>query len=102
MQQRTWIRSRVRDFYDLWHILEQFRNELDLTNFKELFIQKCHHKGIEFITPEQFFEPNYLNKIKSDWEQFLTMLIEKLPEFDELINKLKPLTYEIFKGRKNG
>ncbi len=97
MQQRTWMRSRVRDLYDLWHILEQFRGELDLTGFKEFLIQKCNHKELEFKSPEQFFEPNYLNRIKSDWEQFLTLLVEELPVFDELISKLKPLTYEVFK-----
>jgi len=97
MQQRTWMRSRVRDLYDLWHILVQFRDELDLTEFKDFFMQKCRHKGIEFRSPDQFFEPNYLNRIKSDWEQFLKLLLEELPDFDELINKLKPLTYEIFK-----
>lgn len=96
MQQRTWIRSRVRDFYDLWHILDQFRHELDLTGFKDFFIQKCRYKGVEFSSPDQFFEPNYLNRIKSDWEQFLSMLIEKLPEFDELVNKLKILTNKVF------
>lgn len=101
MQQRTWMRSRVRDFYDLWHILEQFRNQLDLTNFKDLFMQKCSNKGIEFKDPEQFFEYNYLNRIKSDWEQFLSMLIENLPKFDDLVNKLKILTNEIFKVEQN-
>lgn len=98
MQQRTWIRSRVRDFYDLWHILDQFRNELDLTGFKDFFIQKCSYKDIKFSSSDQFFEPNYLNRIKSDWEQFLSMLIEKLPEFDELVDKLKISTNEVFSG----
>ena len=102
MQQRTWIRSRVRDFYDLWHILEQFREELDLTSFQDLFMQKCQYKSIEFSDPDQFFAPNYLQRIKPDWEQFLSMLIENLPEFDELVNKLKVLTAEVFPGRKNG
>lgn len=102
LQQKTWIRSRVRDFYDLWHILEQFRDELDLTNFQNLVVQKCRYKGIEFSDPDQFFAPNYLQRIKPDWQQFLSALIENLPEFDELVNKLKVLTAEVFLGKKNG
>lgn len=102
LQQRTWIRSRVRDFYDLWHILERFSDELDLTNFQDLVIQKCRYKDIEFRDPDQFFAPNYLQRIKPDWQQFLSALIENLPEFDELVNKLKVLTAEVFLGNKNG
>ena len=97
LRNKGWIRSRVRDFYDLWRILNDFRQEINLTNFKPFFIEKCKLKDIQFKGPEQFFDNEpYLAKIKKDWDQYLGALVHELPNFDELILRLKRLTYEIF------
>lgn len=97
LQDKGWIRSRVRDFYDLWRILNEFKQTINLTDFKPFFLEKCKIKGVEFKGPEQFFEnTGYLEKIKKDWEQYLTVLVHDLPNFDELILRLRRLTYQIF------
>ncbi len=95
---KGWVRSRVRDFYDLWRILTQFKNEVNLVNFREAFITKCQHKSIQFEDPQQFFaNQNYLLQIKRDWDQFLEGLLEDLPSFDSTIEELKALTWQVFR-----
>ncbi len=95
---KGWVRSRVRDFYDLWRILTQFKNEVNLVNFREAFNTKCKHKSIQFEDPQQFFiNQNYLQLIKRDWDQFLEGLLEKLPPFETTIEELKALTWQVFR-----
>ena len=58
--EKGWVRSRVRDFYDLWRILDQYKETLETEKIKENFLKKCDLKKITFTTPEQFFNEEYL------------------------------------------
>lgn len=97
---KGWIRSRVRDFYDLWHILTEFKNEINLEDFKVSFVKKCASKEIDFDSPEQFFNnQKYLTIVERDWGTYLGNLVTDLPSFDDTINQLKILTVEVFKDK---
>ena len=39
--QRGWARSRARDYYDLWRVLDTYGDALDVTGFGSLMLQKC-------------------------------------------------------------
>ena len=93
---KGWVRSRVRDFYDLWKIFSEHRSKLQTSKLKEAFLVKCKHKQIDFITPEQFFNDEYLTYIQKDWNEFLTRLTPNIPGFNEVIAQLKRHAYEIF------
>ena len=92
---KGWIRSRVRDFYDLWRILGQYRSQLETAKIKENFLKKCNLKNIAFATPEQFFNEEYLGYVEKDWHEFLGRLLPELPEFDKVVIALKRYAYEI-------
>jgi len=95
---KGWIRSRVRDFYDLWHILKQFKDQINFEHFYQNFTQKCLQKGITFEDSQQFFnQKEYLERVKKDWDQFLNGLTTTLPSFEETIIELEKLTEEVFK-----
>lgn len=97
LKERRWIRSRVRDFYDLWCILTQFKQTLKIEGFPKTFVEKCKIKNIEFIGTQQFFSnKNYLEKIQKDWGEFLGVLVADLPNFNELILQLEQLTTQLF------
>lgn len=96
LNKKGWIRSRVRDFYDLWKILDQYKEQLEVERMKEVFLKKCNLKNITFSNPEQFFNEEYLNYIRKDWEKSLGRLLPKLPQFDKIVTILKKHAYEIF------
>lgn len=93
---KGWVRSRVRDFYDLWRILNQYPENLDLSQIRAGFLKKCQLKAIDFKDPNQFFESNYLNYIQKDWKEFLKKLTPELPDFNEVVLKLRDHAHEIF------
>ena len=101
LKERPWIRSRVRDFYDLWCILTQFNHKLKSDNFPEIFKKKCDVKNIEFNSTEQFFSnQKYIAEIQKDWEEFLAVLVADLPDFKTLLLQLEQLTKKLFGVKK--
>jgi predicted nucleotidyltransferase component of viral defense system len=101
LKERQWIRSRVRDFYDLWCILTQFSQTLKRENFPEIFKEKCNIKNIVFNSTEQFFNNQaYITKIQKDWDEFLAVLVSDLPDFSSLILQLERLTEQLFYPEK--
>jgi predicted nucleotidyltransferase component of viral defense system len=95
---KGWIRSRVRDYYDLWQILKHFKTQLDLSVFKVAFVEKCAIKGIDFEGVQQFFnQKDYLQKVQQDWETYLGDLIADLPCFELMLRELEVLTAQVFK-----
>ena len=102
LKERLWIRSRVRDFYDLWCILTQFSQTIKRENFPEIFKEKCNIKNIVFNSPEQFFgDQAYITKIQKDWEEFLAVLVSDLPDFSSLLSQLERLTEQLFYPEKS-
>lgn len=98
---KGWVRSRVRDFYDLWHILNDFKGSLNLQGFEEAFVQKCLAKNLHFKNYQQFFnQAEYLLEVKRDWEQHLQGLVNELPDFEKTIQALEKLSADIFKGKQ--
>jgi predicted nucleotidyltransferase component of viral defense system len=97
LKERQWIRSRVRDFYDLWRILTEFNHRLTKDNFSNIFEEKCHVKNIKFKGTGQFFNnQEYMIKIQKDWKEFLAVLVDDLPDFNNLIIQLEQLTTMLF------
>lgn len=90
---KGWVRSRVRDFYDVWRILKDFKATLKLEGFREAFVKKCKIKEIEFENTHQFFiNQDYLERINRDWDQYLSNLIIGLPQYQDVIRDLPLLT----------
>jgi predicted nucleotidyltransferase component of viral defense system len=97
LKHKGWMRSRVRDFYDLWYMLKHFKHEINFEGFTQAFDQKCLQKGITFEGAQQFFnQKEYLGKVEKDWGQFLNGLITTALSFEKTIEELKAITEEIF------
>ena len=41
LERRGWSRSRARDYYDLWRVLDAYRDQMDLAGFDSLLREKC-------------------------------------------------------------
>ena len=90
LEQRPWARSRARDYYDLWRILTEYKDSLDLAEFDALLRQKCEVRGVTFESPDDFFPAQILANVTRTWEQSLGPLVTDLPPLDRVINSLRP------------
>ena len=89
-ERRGWSRSRARDYYDLWRVLETYADELYLGDFDSLLREKCVVRGVEFEGPEDFFPNRMLSYVERTWSQWLGPLVPDLPPFEIVIEGLRP------------
>jgi uncharacterized protein len=90
LERRGWVRSRARDYYDLWRILGAYRTQLDLTGFPAFLRKKCAIRDVTFTGPESFFPPAMLAIVEKTWEQWLGPLVPGLPPYTTVIEELRP------------
>jgi len=96
LEERGWTRSRARDYYDIWRILNGYSNALRMEIISPLFLEKCKVKEVEFTNPEKFFDNILLDYISKTWEQWLGPLVPDLPPFKLVIDDLKQKIYKLF------
>lgn len=97
LKQRGWSRSRARDYYDLWRILNHYPNRLNKEILPNLFLEKCKIRNIDFAGPEEFFEKSLLDYVSKTWEEWLGPLVSELPPFNLVINNLRQDIFNLFK-----
>ena len=91
LHERGWSRSRARDYYDLWRVLNAYQNQLDLSNFRSFLRAKCTLRNVAFNGPDDFFEKTMLAYTEKTWEQWLGPLVPDLPDFATVIVDLRPM-----------
>jgi len=90
LHERGWSRSRARDFYDLWRVLNAYQNQLDLSDFCSFLRAKCTLQNVSFNGPDDFFEKTMLKYVEKSWKQWLGPLVPDLPDFNAVIGELRP------------
>jgi predicted nucleotidyltransferase component of viral defense system len=90
LRERNWIRSRARDYYDLWRILGEFGSTLAVDDFGVRLREKCAVRSVEFKSPDDFFDPRVLEHTAATWQQSLGSLVPNLPPYEQVLNELKP------------
>ncbi len=89
-KRRGWSRSRARDYYDLWRVLDAYTDRMDLRGFDSLLREKCAVRGVAFAGADDFFEDRTLADVEATWEQWLGPLVPELPTFETVISGLRP------------
>ena len=79
-------RGKSRDYYDVWMLLKV--EKFDLNEIRQLVIEKCKCKGIEFKS-ELIFDEDKLRDARSFWEVGLKDLVKELPDFNLVVHELK-------------
>ncbi len=92
---RGWARSRARDYYDLWRILGEYGQQMDLTEFDVLLREKCSVRQVSFDGPDDFFHESILADVDRTWEQWLGPLVSGLPSFETVLRSLKPRVMDL-------
>ena len=88
LEHRGWSRSRARDYYDLWRVLQTYRDEMQLDDFRTFLTKKCAVRQAGFDGADAFFEPTVLAYVARTWENWLGPLVADLPPFDLVVEEL--------------
>ncbi len=88
VHEQTRIRSRVRDYYDLWRLLGSFQDKLDHKNIKETLLLKCENIA-HFTSSDDFFDDKLLAKVQEDWDDWLVKFIYPIPAYEQVLSELR-------------
>jgi len=99
LERRGWVRSRARDYYDLWRILGTYRDRLELSDFPGFLREKCAIRGVTFSGPDSFFPEAMLAVVEKTWKQWLGPLVPKLPPYRSVIEELRPQVTALLASR---
>lgn len=95
LHERGWGRSRVRDYYDLWRILQEYGDTIDKILLPELVKKKCESKNVSFHCVDDLFQDRLMEYLR-EWEQWLSPIVPNVPERDKVIQELKLQLQAIF------
>jgi len=91
LHEKTWHRSRARDYYDLWRILSQFKDEIKKEDLEQTIQQKVLSKNLALTSTDDLFQAHYLAEIKRTWSEWLAPLVPNLPACDKVLSELRPV-----------
>lgn len=97
LHEKTWVRSRARDYYDLWCIFKKFSSEITRDQLPSLIQEKCSLRGEKFTTAADFFEEGYTAEVNRTWNDWLGPLVPNLPSCQLVLEELKPIFETIIK-----
>ena len=95
LEERTWIRSRPRDYYDIWRILRDFRCDMDLTSFNSMLSEKCAVRSVSYDGPEDFFPDEMVSSVVEGWEDSLGPLVPELACSRMVFDDLRRMVGEV-------
>ena len=75
------MRNRAWDYYDLWRVLGNYWDRVDLVDFQARLHDKCKLRNVDFEGPEDFFDQRIVDDVERGWEDSLGPLITDLPFF---------------------
>ena len=90
LENRGWMRNRARDYYDLWRVLGNYWDRLDLVDFRARLHDKCRLRDVDFGGPEDFFDQRIVDDVEQGWENSLGPLLVDLPAFSTVMGELRP------------
>ncbi len=89
-------RTRARDLYDVWNLLEYHRGELQISDVVTTFHRKRRYKDVPFASWIDFLDPSRLVDFERAWEASLARQLRDLPEFDQVRGDLGPMLQQLF------
>lgn len=96
IHESDWARSRARDYYDLWSILQKYEICLSNVEFQEELKKKCAPKAVSFSAIDDFFDKQVMIVVHKEWEQWLRPLVQNLPSAEKVIDTLYQKLAQLF------
>ena len=88
-------RGKSRDYYDVWRLLKDKRDLLDLGRASDVFKKKCYQRDVTFLTADEFVSPERIEAARRYWDEDLRYQLEDLPSFLDVIKELKDFLPEL-------
>jgi hypothetical protein len=98
LHERGWGRSRVRDYYDLWRIFSDYRDQINVQLLPDLITKKCAHKNIPFHSVDTIFQETLMNNARSEWRTWLADVVPDLPDYERVMQELKTFLSDVSIG----
>ena len=91
-------RGKARDYYDVWRLLDEKRNALDVVRTRSILGQKCRHKQLPEPQPEDFLQPGLLAEAEMYWKRDLAGQVagRDLPDWDRVVKEMPVLLADFF------
>lgn len=80
-------RIRPRDLYDLWYLLKEKRDKVDISTLNDTFLAKCEYKSVE-PNLSNLFSASRMDALKKAWSASLSRQLRFLPEFSKVLDEL--------------
>jgi len=82
-------RTQPRDLYDVWRILSEEADTLDMFLLAEIFRVKCHHKGLLPGDLAQTLTPVQVEKMRRAWQARLADQIADMPPLEQVVRETR-------------
>ncbi len=89
LHEKGWARSRARDYYDLWRILKEYRDHIDISILPDMVAQKCELKEVVFTGPADLFSDKLMQNLDEAWLRWLAPFVPGLPKQELVIKELR-------------
>lgn len=84
-------RGKSRDYYDVWILLKDYKNDFSNERVWEILKGKCEFKDIPSPKAEDFFNQERTEEAGRYWERGLAHQLNDLPDFEKVLEELKEL-----------
>lgn len=82
-------RPWARHFYDVWYLLTNHVDAIDLNQAREIFHRKREYKDVPFSGVSDFLDASRLATAKGGWNASLRNVMGDIPPFDKVVNELR-------------
>ncbi len=84
-------RTEPRDLYDVWRLLKEHTQEMNLTLTKNIFDAKCRFKGIHVKSLDDFLPARKIEKYQTAWQKRLGDQVQELSPLKTVVREMKQL-----------
>ena len=90
-------RGKSQDYYDVWVLLKDYKNDFSNESLWEILKGKCKFKDIPVPVTADFMNPERAEEARQYWELDLARQLSKFPDVDTVLEELKELLSGITK-----
>ncbi|GAB4223553.1 MAG: nucleotidyl transferase AbiEii/AbiGii toxin family protein [Gammaproteobacteria bacterium] len=93
--ERGWNRPRARDYYDLWHLLTSYEQQINVELLSNILKPKCAHRQVSYQSIDDFFTDKLIQEAKQHWQSNLGNFVIGLPNCEDILQQTRTLLLKV-------